>query len=313
LPLIEIVTEPDFSSADDVIVWLKDLLLSLSYIKAIRKGAGIKVDVNVSTYGERVEMKNINSLDSIKRAIEYEVERQVENFEKCIEQNRETLSYDAATGKTIKMRDKEGAADYRFIPEPDLPVIDIDAKWVGEIERGLPEMPEVKLKKMIKKYKIDKGDAEILARNLDLVEFVEALVEEKVDVNKNISWITVELLRILNYNRVQLEDVEIAPAHLAELIEAVACGNITVLKAKQVMNEFIPKSFSISTRKDIGVVDDVEGICKKVIKENKKAVDDYKSGNESSMNFLVGQVMRASERRADFKVAGDCLKSLINS
>ncbi len=311
LPLIEIVTEPDFSSASDVIVWLKDLLLSLSYIKAIKKGAGIKVDVNVSTYGERVEMKNINSLDSIKRAIEYEVERQLENFEKCIEQKRETLAYDAATGKTIKMREKEGAADYRFIPEPDLPVINIDVKWVKELERNLPEMPEVKLEKMIKKYKLDKGDAEILAKNLDLVEFVEALVDEKVTIKENISWITIELLRILNYNRKQLEDVEIEPKHLAELIEAVSRGDITVLKGKQIMNDFIPRSFSISKKKDIGMVDDVESICKKVITQNKKAVEDYKSGNESAMNFLVGQVMRLSERRADHAVSGACLIELI--
>lgn len=310
LPLIEIVTEPDFSSAEDVIVWLKDLLLVLSYVKAIRKGSGIKVDVNVSTYGDRVEMKNINSLDSIKRAIEYEIERQKENAGK-VEQKRETLAYDAATGRTVKMREKEGAADYRFIPDPDLPVIDIDVKWVGKLKSALPEMPEVKLKKLLKSYKLDKRDAEILSKNLDLVEFVEALVDEKVNLNKNISWITIELLRILNYNRVQLEDVEIEPVHLAELIEAVACGDVTVLKAKQIMNDFIPKSFSVGGMKGIGKVDDVESICKKAIAENRKAVEDYKSGNESAMNFLVGQVMQASERRADFKTAGDCLKSLM--
>ncbi len=315
LPLIEIVTEPDFANADDVIFWLKDLLLSLSYIKAIRKNAGIKVDVNVSTYGDRVEMKNINSLDSIKRAIEYEVERQVENFSKGIKQEQESLAYDASIGKTIKMREKEGQADYRFIPDPDLPVIDIDVKLVKEIERALPEMPEVKLNKLIKKYKLDKSDAEILTKNLDLVEFVEALTKENISVKKYISWITIELLRILNYNRMQLEDVEIQPIHFAELIEAVAKGEITVSKGKQIMNDFIPKSFSIFKKKNIGVVGDdfVEKICQKVIKENKKAVEDFLSGEQNALNFLVGQVMRLSERRADFKIATECLRGLLNA
>jgi aspartyl-tRNA(Asn)/glutamyl-tRNA(Gln) amidotransferase subunit B len=125
LPLIEIVTEPEFSTSEQVIEWLKSLILSLSYVKALRKNAGIKVDVNVSTYGDRVEMKNLNSLEKIRKAIEYEVVRQVENHEQGIVQKRETMAFDEKLGKTIKMREKEGAADYRFIPDPDLPVIKI--------------------------------------------------------------------------------------------------------------------------------------------------------------------------------------------
>jgi len=316
LPLIEIVTEPEFSDSEQVVEWLKALVLSLSYIKAVRKNAGIKVDVNVSTYGERVEMKNLNSLEKIRKAIEYEIVRQIEAHANGEIQKRDTLAFDEKLGKTIKMRSKEGAADYRFISDPDLPVIKIDKKMVNEIKASLPEMPEAKLEKLLKKYSVGEKDAKILTRNLELVEFFEALDKEGINAKKNISWITVELLRVLNYNKMTLEDaeVDVLPEHLAELIKAVGDGKITVLKGKQIMNDFIPKSFSLKDHKgEIASIDEagVENLCRQVIDENAKVVGEYKGGKDASLNYLIGQVMRLSERRADFKVAGECLKRLI--
>jgi aspartyl-tRNA(Asn)/glutamyl-tRNA(Gln) amidotransferase subunit B len=316
LPLVEIVTDPDFKEIDQVIEWLKRLLLSLSYIKTIRKNAGIKVDVNVSTYGERVEMKNINSLDKIRKALEYEISRQLEAHENGEELPQETRRYDETKGKTTKMRSKENAADYRFIPDPDLPVIKIDKKLVAELKENLPETPDEKLDKLLKKYKVGKKDAEILSKNLDLVEFFEELVKEGIDATKNISWLTIELLRVLNYNKKSLEDpdVDIKPVHLAELIKAVEAAKITVLKGKQIMNDFVPKSFSLKDHKaEISSIDKsaVENLAKQVIEENGHVVAEYKAGKVTSLNFLIGQVMRLSERRADFKVAGDTLKKLM--
>lgn len=315
LPLIEIVTEPEFSSSEQVVDWLKHLILSLSYVKAIRKNAGIKVDVNVSTYGERVEMKNLNSLEKIRKAIEYEIVRQLENHDQGIVQKRETLAFDEKLGKTIKMREKEGAADYRFIPDPDLPTLKIEKKLINEIKKTIPEMPEEKLSKLLSKFNIDKKDAEVLTKNLELVEFFEELAKEGIDVKKNISWITIELLRILNYNKKTLEDedVIIKPIHIAELIKTVNNGKITVLKAKQIMNDFVPKSFSIAEKGDIEKIADdaIENICKQVIDENPHVIEEYKSGKETSLNFLIGQVMKLSQRRADFKTAKEMLVKLI--
>jgi len=316
LPLIEIVTEPQFNDSEQVVVWLKALILSLSYIKAVRKNAGIKVDVNVSTYGDRVEMKNLNSLEKIRRAIDYEIARQIENHDKGIEQRRETLAYDENLGKTVKMRDKEGAADYRFIRDPDLPVLKIDRKLVEEKKRILPEMPEEKLEKLLKKYKVDSKNAEILTKNLELVEFFEELASHGIDIKKNLSWVTIELLRVLNYNKKTLDDadVDIKPSHLAELIEAVEGGKITVLKGKQIMNDFVPKSFSLLEHKgEIANIDAaaIENLCRQVIEENAHVVEEYRNGKDASLNFLIGQVMKKSNRRADFKVAGDCLRKLI--
>jgi len=314
IALVEIVTEPDFSNSEQVAEWLKNLVHSLSYIRALRKNAGIKVDVNVSTYGERVEMKNLNSIEKIKKAIEYEIERQVENHEKGIVQKRETLAFDDKSGKTIKMREKESAQDYRFIPDPDLPIIKLNEKEIEKIKKEIPETPNDKLEKLLKKYKLDKKNADILSKNIELVVFFEEL-SKHVDAVKYISWISIELLRVLNYNKKTLEDedVDVKPEHLAGLIELVDKNKITVLKAKQIMNSFIPKSFSVKEAEDIGKIQDseIDSFCRKVISENKKAVEDFKSGNKNSLNFLIGEVMKVSNRRADFKTAKECILRVI--
>lgn len=316
LPLVEIVTEPEFKNSAQVIEWLKELLLSLSYIKAVRKNAGIKVDVNVSTYGQRVEMKNINSLEKIKMALDYEILRQLENHEKGIVQTQDTMAFDEESGKTIKMRSKEGAADYRFIPDPDLPKIKVDEKLIKEIQSNLPEMPEVKLTRLLEEHHVDEKSAKILTKNLELVEFFEELINEGIDIKKGLSWVTIELLRVLNYNKKTLEDadVEIKPAHLAELIKAANDGKITVLKAKQIMNDFVPKSFSLKENEtEVSNIskEAVENLCKQVISENIHVVEEYKSGKDASLNFLIGQVMRLSSRRADFKQVTEIIKKLI--
>jgi aspartyl-tRNA(Asn)/glutamyl-tRNA(Gln) amidotransferase subunit B len=314
LPLIEIVTDPDFSSSEQVISWLQDVIHYLTYVKAINKSHGIKVDVNVSTYGERVEIKNLHSIESIKKAIDYEIKRQWEDHEKGNVQKRETLAYDSAKGKTIKMREKEAAEDYRFIPDPDLPVIKVHERDVSALRRELPESPDEKLSKLLNKFRLEKYDAEILAKNIDLVDFFEELAK-RIDAKKYISWITVELLRILNYSRKNLEDedIEIKPEHLAELIQAVDAGEVTVLKAKQVMNEFIPKSFSIKKKEGIEKISsqEVEAFCKRAIDNNPNVVSDYKSGKQEALNYLVGEVMKLSQRRADFRVAKECLLKII--
>jgi aspartyl-tRNA(Asn)/glutamyl-tRNA(Gln) amidotransferase subunit B len=303
LPLVEIVTEPDFSSSEQVVNWLKTVVHSLSYVKALRKNGGIKVDVNVSTYGERVEMKNLNSLEKIRKAIDYEIVRQLENHDKGIEQKRDTLAFDEHSGKTIKMRSKEGAADYRFIPDPDLPTIKINEKDVKRVEKELPEMPSQKLEKLIKKYKVSEADADVLIKNLELVDFAEELAK-KVELSKYVSWVTVELLRILNYNKKTLDDVEIKPEHLAELIGMVDKGEVTVLKAKQIMNDFIPRSFSVKEKLggQVGKISEEETkkFVEQAIAENKKVWEEYKGGKKESLNFLIGCVMKLSNRRADF-------------
>jgi aspartyl-tRNA(Asn)/glutamyl-tRNA(Gln) amidotransferase subunit B len=166
-------------------------------------------------------------------------------------------------------------------------------------------MPAEKLEKLIKKHKVDKADADVLVKNLVFVDFAEELAKS-LDLAKYVSWVTIELLRVLNYKKKTLEDedVEIKPAHLAELLAMVDKGEITVLKAKQIMNDFVPKSFSVKEKlgKEIGKLsdEDTKKLVEQAIKENPKVWEEYKGGKKESLNFLMGCVMKLSNRRADF-------------
>ncbi len=307
MPLAEIVTEPDFKSAEQVSLWLRQLILTLSYIKVLDKESGIKADVNVSLYGDRVEIKNVNSISSIVEAIKYEAKRQ----EKEKPLKKETRAWLDDKKETVKMREKEEAADYRFIPEPDLPLIKLEGREILKLKSQLPESPTEKLDKLLKKFKIKEKEAEVLTSNLELVEFFEK-VAEKIQADFALPWVTIELLRVLNYNKKTLDEVEIKVEHFIELLSLVKEKKITELKAKRILNDFIPRSFSpkseakkserITDKKEIGKIID------KVLQENKKAVSDFKAGKQEAFNFLLGEVMKQSERRADYKTAFDVLK-----
>ncbi|MEK6878349.1 MAG: Asp-tRNA(Asn)/Glu-tRNA(Gln) amidotransferase subunit GatB [Nanoarchaeota archaeon] len=309
--LIEIVTQPDFGSSLEVIQWLKQLTHALSYIKAIDNNSGIKADVNVSlNNGERVEIKNMNSLENIKAAIEYEEKHQSKQTQKT----RETKAFNPISGETITMRTKEGEADYRFISDPDLPIVKINSQIIENIKNKIPETPQVKLERLIKKHKIDEKSAEVLAKNIDIVEFFEQVIT-KIPIQTAVPWVTIELLRILNYNKKSLDEVDIQASHFIELLEAVIKKEITELKAKQILNEFIPRSFSIKekikTHKTISSEKEIEDLALKVIKNNPKAVQDYKEGKPNAINFLIGELMKLSNKRADYKTAKEILEKLL--
>ena len=306
-PLIEIVTESDFKTSEQVIVWLKQLLATLSYIKAIDKNLGIKADVNVSTGGERIEIKNMNSLKNIKTAIEYEIQRQKKEPVKI----QETRMFDASKSITIKMRTKEQAQDYRFISEPDLPIIKIEKSRVQKLKSQLPETPSEKLTKLIKKYKIEKASAEVLTKKLEIVEFFEEVIE-KTNSKLAVRWITEELLSVLNYNKKELDEVEIKPEHFVELLQLIEKNQITELKAKDILRSWKEKSSSPKQQgeKHSQISDKIEiqKLAQKIIRENSKAVEDYKAGKTESLNFLIGQIMRLSNKRADYKTVRDVLE-----
>jgi len=310
VPLVEIVTEPDFTSAEQVEHWLRQLILTLSYIKALNKDAGIKSDVNVNIKGTvRTEIKNVNSITEIVKSIISEIKRHEK--EKPITQ--ETRRWNSTTNKTELMRSKEEAADYRFIPDPDLPVIKIDKKRIEEIEKNLPESPQEKLEKIIKSHKINPKDAEVLTQNIEIVEFFEKVIE-KIDPKIVLPWIKTELLGVLNYNKKTLDssEININPEHVIELLELVINNKITPLKAKDILRKFIPKSFSpLAEAKQNEKISDekqLKKIIKDIIKKNKKSAEDYKKGNKKSFNFLMGEVMKATNKSADFKIVRKILE-----
>ncbi|MFH1290388.1 MAG: Asp-tRNA(Asn)/Glu-tRNA(Gln) amidotransferase subunit GatB, partial [Nanoarchaeota archaeon] len=321
-PLLEIVTEPDFSTAEEVGAWLKRLLHNLEYLKAVERDSGIKADVNVNipatTKGsrspmsrgtERVEIKNVNSVENIQKAIEVELERQAKEGSAL-----ETRRFDAVKCKTVRMRSKEQADDYRFISDPDLQDVILDKKFIAEQEKKLPESPEEKLEKLIKKYKIGKVDAGVLAKNLDIVEFFEKVVEKVKDKDFVLRWICVELLRHLNYNKTKLDALEIDAGHFVKLLELIQGGKITELQGKEILNKFYPESFDPFKEVGKGKIGDkkeLEKVCKEILNEEKSVVMRYRVGEKQLLNYLIGQVMKRTEKRADFKVVREILERLL--
>src|SRR3989338_5081302 len=310
LPLVEIVTAADFSTAEEVGDWLRKLIHGLSYLKAVEKDAGIKVDVNVSLNGgARVEMKNINSVENIMQAIEYEIERQAR--EKA---ERETRRYDAVSGKTIKMRSKEEEADYRFIDEPDLQEIVLDDSFIKEMKLRLPESPEIKLEKLVKKHKIGKKDASVLAKNLDVVEFFEEVVRMGIEAGMALKWITTALLGMLNYHKMTLENVSISAEHFADLLGLVKQGEITEAQGKKIVQEFSKGSYSVKEKKiecRVSHKGELEKVVRQVMLEEPGAVEKYEKGDKKVLNFLIGQVMKKTSGRADFRVVREIFEKEI--
>lgn len=311
-PLVEIVTEPDFENSEEVENWLRQLILVLSYIKVLNKDAGIKADINVNIKGvsERTEIKNVNSISEIAKAIDSEIKRHDKEKPKTMETRR----WNSELGKTELMRTKEEQADYRFIPDPDLPILKIEKKRVGELKKRLPESPIEKLNKIIKKYKIDRKNAEILTKNLEIAELYEKVIE-KIDARFALPWISVEWFGVLNYNRKTVEDVDIKPEHFVELLQLLKKGKITPLKAKDILRQFIPRSFSpeklLKGAVKIDSKEELRKIIKKVLLDNKKSVEDYKK-DKKVFNFLIGKVMEATNKRADYQIVKKILEEELN-
>ncbi|MBS3090994.1 Asp-tRNA(Asn)/Glu-tRNA(Gln) amidotransferase subunit GatB [Candidatus Pacearchaeota archaeon] len=310
LPLVEIITAPDFKTAKEVMNWLMKLIRNLSYLKAVDSNAGIKVDVNVNIPGktERVEIKNISSIENIGKAIEYELERQLKEGNK----SKETRRYDEMGNKTTLMRSKEDQEDYRFISDPDLKDIVIDEKFIGSVRENIPESPEEKFEKFVKKYKIDNENAEILAKNIDIAEFYEK-VAGKIDAKFALPWITVQLFRLLNDNKTKIDKIDIKVEHFVSLLNLVKGGKITELKGKEILKKFYPKSFDPTKNIEEKITDknQIEKIASKIIGDNEKAVQDYKKGDKKAFEFLIGKIMKETKKRADFKIAREVLGKLL--
>ena len=309
VPLVEIVTEPDFKSADEVETWLRQMILTLSYIKALNKDAGIKADVNVNINGvsKRAEIKNVNSITEIVKAIVSELKR----HEKEKPDKQETRRWNSEKNITELMRSKEDAADYRFIPDPDLPGVKITKARVEKIKKSLPESPMQKLEKIIKKHKINKSDAEVLIKNLEIAELFESVIE-KIPPQTALPWITIEWLGVLNYNKKTMDDVKIDPNHLIELLELLEKNKITPLNAKDILRKFIPSSFSPlkEAKSSLAITSEKEldKVIETVLKKNEKSVRDFKAGEIKALNFLIGQVMIETNKRANFQVVKSILE-----
>lgn len=317
IPLIEIVTEPDMHSPEEARNFLNQLIRVLEYSGGARGEGTMRADVNVSIEGgNRVEMKNINSIKGAYKALKFEVVRQKNLMKRGIEIKQETRAYLESQMITVSMRSKENADDYRFIPDPDLPPMKIYDNQIEEIKETMPEAPHNKARRFEEEYGLDKETAKVLTSELDLADAFEEVAKE-VDPVFAGNWMREELKRVLTYNKFDFTESGISTEDIVEIINLLQNKEITT-KAGQRIVEQMPnnKKSPKEIGEELGLIgivkeDAVVKAAKQAIDENPKAVNDYKEGQKNSINFLVGQVMRLTKGKADPGETVKILKDLI--
>ena len=317
-PLVEIVTEPELTSPDEARDFMKQLITVLDYLEIFDINNGIiKADANISIREsgyKRIEIKNITGFREIERALLYEVKRQKEEAHK-IEQ--ETMSWDSEKGITFSLRKKETEEDYGYIIDTDLVVTGIEDKWIKEIKKHMPELAQDKVKKFVEKYKIKKEDAEIIAIEKHLAEMFEKVAEE-INPILAAKWLRRELVRVLNYNKKELHEVGLDEKHMIDLLKLVENKKITDNVASKLLEKLIEKPFDVKEhvkKEKLEAVSDIEELekyCKEAIKENPKAVEDYKKGEKKALNYIVGKVMQKTKGKATPKEVNEIILKLIN-
>ena len=319
-PLCEIVTAPEFSSPDEAREFLKRLLTLLHYLGIFDEKEGvIKADANISIKGyERVEIKNITGFKEIERALNYEIERQ----RLLVRENqglkhRETRGWDSDKGITLFQRKKEAEEDYGYILDPDLVPIELSKEKIEQTKKELPELPQQKAWRYQQEYTLKLQDAEALANDYKLAALFETSLKT-IEALAAAEWIRREVVRVLNYNKKELEETFIEK-HLLEVLELLKQKTITRQTGQRLMELLVEKDLSIKQyvkEQNLEIVQDtgfLEEICKKVINENKKAVEEYLKGEEKSFNFLVGSVMRLTKGKADPSLVNETLKNTIKN
>ena len=318
IPLIEIVTEPDIRSPEEARNFLNQLIRVLEYSGGARGEGTMRADVNVSIEGgNRVEMKNINSIKGAFKALKFEVIRQKNLMKRGMEIKQETRAYLESQMITVSMRSKENADDYRFIPDPDLPPMEIYDDQITEISQTMPEAPHNKAKRFMSEYNLDEETATTLTSELDLADAFE---EVAIDVDPIFAsyWMKDELKRVLTYNKFDFAESGISTKDIIEIITLLKNKEITT-KAGQRIIEKMPKNEKSPKEigEELGLIgivqeDAVLEAAKQAIAENPKAVNDYKEGQKNSINFLVGQVMKLTRGKADPGETVKILKDLID-
>ena len=327
VPLIEIVSEPDMRSAEEVIAYLEKLRLIIQYLGAsdckLNEGS-MRADVNLSVreagaaeFGTRTEMKNLNSFKAIARAIDGERARQIELLEEGKTVVQETRRWDDNKEYSYAMRSKEDAQDYRYFPEPDLVPIVISDEWIASVKARQPEMRTEKLLRYQKEFGLPEYDAQILTGDKKFADLFEATTELCGKPKKVSNWIMVETMRLLKDNGMDPDDITFSPVNFAKLINLADSGAITNTVAKEVFELVFKEDIDPDAyveEKGLKTVND-EGALRetvlRIIAENPQSVEDYHNGKEKAIGFLVGQTMKAMKGKANPGMVNQLLKELL--
>ena len=327
VPLIEIVSEPDMRSAEEVIAYLEKLRLMIQYLGAsdckLQEGS-MRADVNLSvreagteSFGTRMEMKNLNSFKAIARAIEGERQRQIELLEDGKAVIQETRRWDDNKESSKPMRSKEDAKDYRYFPDPDLPPVVISDQWIEKVRAAQPELRDEKMERYQKEYGLPAYDASILTESKAMADLFEETVKLCKKPKEASNWLMVEAMRLLKEKAMEPEEMGLSAASLAALIDMVESKEINRTIAKTVFQEMFDQDLDprqYVKEHGLGMVAD-DGALRKaieqVMEENPQSVADYKSGKTKAMGYLVGQTMKAMKGKADPASVSSMVKEML--
>ena len=324
VPLIEIVTEPDMRSAAEAAEFferLRDILVWIGVNDGNMEEGSLRCDGNVSvrpvgrqTFGTKTEVKNVNSFRYIQKALEYEIDRQIDVLQSGGQVVQETRLWDSGAGRTFSMRSKEEAHDYRYFPEPDLPPLVVNAERIASVRQTMPEMPEARRQRFAAAYGLPAYDAGVLTQSSQLADYFERVAAGAGNPKAASNWVMGELLRTLKERGAGITDVRLTPDALAGLIRLVDSGKLSTSMAKDVfakMYESGRTAEDVVAAEGLGQIDD-EGallaLVQRVLAANTDAVAQYRAGKNATFGFLVGQVMKGSGGKANPKLANQLLR-----
>lgn len=329
VPLIEIVSEPDIRSGVEAAEYAEELRRIVRYLGVsdgnMQEGS-LRCDVNISVrpvgqveFGTKVEIKNMNSFNAIQRAIDYEIERQIEAINTGTKIHQETRLWDENSQRTVSMRSKEGSSDYRYFPEPDLPPIEVSAKQLDQWHKELPELPAKKRLRYETELGLSPYDARVITDDKAIAAYFEAVVTAKANPKQATNWVMGDLTAYLKNEKLTISDIAMTPKALAELIGLIEAGTISGKMAKEILPELLTKGGSpteLVESKGLVQISDtgaLETAIDEILAANPKELEQYRAGKTKLLGFFVGQVMKKTEGRADPKLTNELLAKKLNS
>ncbi|CAM3287702.1 Asp-tRNA(Asn)/Glu-tRNA(Gln) amidotransferase subunit GatB [Vagococcus fessus] len=314
-PLIEIVSEADMRSPEEAYAYLDAIrsIIQFSGVSDVKLEEGsMRCDANISLrpygqeeFGTKAELKNLNSLNNVRKGLIFEEKRQAKVLMSGGEIQQETRRYDDASGQTILMRVKEGASDYRYFPEPDLPVLEISDEWIEEVRASLPELPEARRARYTKELGLPDYDAMVLTLSKEMSDFFEITLEEGADAKQASNWLMGEVSAYLNSKHIELHDTKLTPNNLAGMINLIADGTISSKMAKKVFKELIENggdAKEVVVAKGLIQLSDpaqLLPVINDILSANEQSIEDFKNGKDRAVGFLVGQIMKATKGQAN--------------
>lgn len=329
IPLMEIVTEPDIASPGEAYQYLSMIKQIVQYLNicdanmeegSLRCDANVSVRINGTTeLGTKTEIKNMNSFRNVERALNYEINRQIEVLDDGGKIVQETLLWDADLNEAFSMRSKEEAHDYRYFPDPDLIPVLIDENWKSGIAENLPELPDARRERFISQYNLPDYDAELLTQSKSIADYYETVVSHTDDFKSASNWIMVDVLKIINEEKIVIKDFVISPLNLASLINLINSGVISSKIAKEVYSIMLIDNKSpelIVKEKNLVQMSDtsqIEAVINEVLSRNENQVNEYLGGKEKVFGFFIGQIMKETKGKANPKAVNDILKEKLKS